>query len=216
MKSINFISPVPPKKQRALLIWLYGSAITFFVMISAVMYTHLLKRETGHRMTTQLTELKTHTTHLQNLKEQNEVLMQEKKMLEERLRRIQKIRHKSNNAFHLVTSLSLLIPQQVCLAEISGVPGKAITLKGFAKTTKAATEFFNKLLVSCPFITDLKLSSIMPAHEQKSGPLFTFTFEGTWQKELALFQMEPLSGEPLTAEPLTAPLSAEARLSTFE
>jgi Tfp pilus assembly protein PilN len=199
MKSINFISPVPPKKQKALLVWFYGSIFTFLALITVVMYHHLRKRELHQHISNQLTELKERTVQLQALKTKNEQLIQEKKLLQTRLQQVQKIRHKSNNAFHMVTSLSLLIPQAVCLTELTGAPGKTIVLKGVAKSAKAATEFFNKLLVSCPFIADLKLITIMPYTDAKQGPLCTFSFEGTWQKELALFSMESIS-VPIASE----------------
>lgn len=175
MKSINFIDPVPPHKQRELAYWFYGSTFFIIALLVGMIAIHYTRLRICGSTIAQLTELQDNTLQFERLHSRRKVLLQEQQDIKNRLQTLGGMRQKGGAAHRLLTMVARTIPHTVCLTSIEGEVGARIIITGQAEDAKAAVTFL-ELLNACPYVDDMHLTSI---GEQKK--LTTFVLQGTWK-----------------------------------
>lgn len=181
MKSINFISPVPPKKQQAFALWVYFSFCILALLLAALALLYLRHRNLHTQIASDLEELKKASSLFETYVEQKKALLQEKVMLEER---INKLRACTNNAKipqEFLTNLASITPPSVCLETVQGTLGGTMLIEGVTRDAQAVTSFLN-LLNNCPQLSDLTLLSLTPSEEKSPDgrPVMHFSLSGLW------------------------------------
>ena len=179
MKSINFIDPVPPHKQKSLIIWLYATVVGVIIFFIIVSYIHLNYLRLSHTLTQDLKDLKHHAAQLETTKQKQQTLEQTKKTLEERLNKLRSINENSHAPYSLLLMLATLTPHDICLTSCTAQPGKMVRLEGLAHTTKAVTNFMEALHNSQTF-KEINLMNLTTSHNTQGQQIIQFVLENAW------------------------------------
>ncbi len=175
MKSINFIDPVPPHKQRELQFWFYGSAFFIVAIVASMVIIHYTRLRVCSTTIQELSELQDNNIQFERLNSRKKLLLQEQQDIKHRLQSLGTMRQKSGAVHRLFTMLARTTPPDVRLMSIEGEVGGRITIIGEASDAKAAVTFL-ELLNAATYVDDMHLSSI---GEQKK--ITTFILQGTWK-----------------------------------
>ncbi len=182
MKSINFINPVPPKKQRGIILWFYSSLILSATCITFLGYFHIYRTKRAHQLAQDLHELKIKSAEFDEYSNKKRSLQKNRVALEDQLKTLRSFHNHIDHPHALLAMLAALTPSTICLSSIEGNPGKSIVIEGLATNAHAATQFLNKLN-NGQQITDLKLSLLVPSQEKspQGASLVQFKYEGSWK-----------------------------------
>jgi|SRR5579859_1896731 len=178
MKSINFIDPVPPQKQKALLTWLYTTAIITFIFIFILFYIHIKHVRISHTLAQDLKDLRQQTAEYDATKKRQQSLEASKKVLEERLHKLRSVHEESQAPYSLLLMLAMLTPTDICLSSCNVQPGKIAHLEGMARHAKAVTKFI-EALHNCQLFKEVRLASLTTSEAEDS--LMHFIIEGVWE-----------------------------------
>jgi Tfp pilus assembly protein PilN len=179
MKSINFIDPVPPHKQKALIIWLYTTAGAMIIFFMVAFYVHLHYLRMSHGLSQDVRDLKLHAVQLETTKQKKVTLEQTKKTLEQRLHKLRTINENSHAPYSLLLMLATLTPHEVCLTACVAQPGKTVRLEGLAYTTKAVTVFM-EALQNCQAFKEVNLMGLTTTPNPEGHPTIQFAIENSW------------------------------------
>lgn len=182
MQSINFIDPVPPQKQRALIIWLYSSVVGVLVLLSTMFYIHIQHMRIAHRIAHNVNDLKQHTSQFDTLVKTKQQLENNKKQLDVRLQKLQALHQSSQAPYLLLLELASITPADtICLTNCDAIPGKSVHLEGLAHTVKGVTSFIDDLQKSHLF-KDVSLASLITAENNKES-IIRFALDCVWNDE---------------------------------
>ena len=188
MKSINFINPVPPKKQRALTHWFYGSIIIFIFFAIGIGYFSMHYKQIVTQGLQEIEKLKKYAVAFEAFVAKKQSLVNQKKLLEERLQKIKTLNHSTQNPHDLLKAVAIVTPASICLVSINGEPGNSITIEGLAQDPLSVTKF-GEMLNANPQLTDLTLAYLEKTAEKEANiPLFRFKLEGFWELSRPLEQ----------------------------
>ncbi len=179
MKSINFIDPVPPHKQKALIIWVYTTAVGIIIFFIIASYVHLNYLRISHTLSQDLKDLQLHAAQLETTKQKKVTLEQTKKTLEDRLHKLRSINENSHAPYSLLLMLATLTPKEICLTSCTAKPGKMVRLEGLAHTTKAVTAFMDALQ-NCQAFKEVNLMGLTTTPNPDGQPIIQFIIENTW------------------------------------
>jgi Tfp pilus assembly protein PilN len=174
MKSINFINPVPPQKQKELAYWFFGSIAFLALLVSSLTILHY--KSTVHyqalrREIYQLSEITAHTESFLGKKEQ---LIKVKQALDQQLTLLAHQRTTAQAPYQLLANLARLIPNSCCLTKLEAHTNSQIVIAGIAHNAKSVATFID-LLNACPQIHDPRLTTLKPQDKYTA-----FTILGTW------------------------------------
>jgi Tfp pilus assembly protein PilN len=193
MESINFINPVPHQKQKALILWFYGSLLLLILLLGSLTYFYVIRTRACNQLVKKVNELKHQTMVLEALTVENQKLVEAKKKLEEQLQEIKALLHHDLETPHdLMLNLATLIPEHMCLTILDGKPGASIVLEGFAYDAQTITQFLHALQ-NCPLIANMHLVSITKNSLESSKPLLKFTLQGLWKLQQRAKDYERIS-----------------------
>lgn len=176
MKSINFINPVPPKKQRELTYWVYSSCGVFVIWFCILAIVHhqtsfhyrMIKREAQELLET--------TDQQKNLAHKKEQLCKTKSALDQQLKTLTHQRQIATAPFQLLADLSRIIPATCCLTSLQAHISGHFMVTGLARNAKAVATFID-LLNSCVHLDDPRLITLAPNPLKESA----FSIAGTWK-----------------------------------
>ncbi len=189
MKSINFIDPVPPQKQRELQLWFYGSACFIIALVISMVVVHYARLRICSSTIQELTELQGNNVQFEQFNHRKKMLLKEQQDIQQRLQTLGNMRQKNGAAHRLLTMLARTIPTTVRITNIEGELGARITMVCEAADAKAAVTFL-ELLNASPYVDDMHLTSI---GEQKK--IITFTLQGTWKDAAESVQQHEFPAE---------------------
>ena len=177
MNDINFIKPIPPKKQEELIRWytrsLLASGILMIMLTGTTIY-----------QVYKLIKLKQHQKQLQQTqsaftKEQEKlsILQKTHESLEKRIKKIESITDNPKNPALFLEELSKLIPPDVALAQYKQ-QHKMIELEGQALATQSVMNFLQALNQSQHF-KEMQIRSMQQDTQNADGQsLVRFVIKG--------------------------------------
>lgn len=176
MKSINFINPVPPQKQKELTYWFYGSVAMLCVwvaLLGVIYYQNALHYRLVQQEAHELLET---TSQQKSLVTKKENLLKVKDALDHQLKVMTHQRQMASAPFQLLADLARIIPQSCCLTSLQAHISGQCTITGLARDTKAVATFID-LLNSCVHLDDPRLVTLTPNPHKESA----FSIAGTWK-----------------------------------
>jgi len=176
MKSINFINPVPPQKQKELTYWFYGSVslLVVWVCLLGIIY---YQNSVHYRLVKQEAhELLETTSQQQSLATKKESLIKIKQALDHQLKVMTHQRQMARAPFQLLADLARIIPPACCLTNVQADISGHCMITGLARNAKAVATFID-LLNSCVHLDDPRLVTLTPDPQRDSA----FSIAGTWK-----------------------------------
>lgn len=164
----NYITPLPPKEQKALYQWYTVSAYLIIglcstlVIINIYQYMNVKKIQRTHKA------LHTSLQQMQHEIPKYELLKQENETLQKRIAKIELIKNKQTfNPLSSLEDLAQYIPSNVCLTEFNCSKKNNLSFQGYAQTAESAVSFLSELK-KLPHMTHLQLTSLSPIQFQKN------------------------------------------------
>jgi Tfp pilus assembly protein PilN len=182
MKSINFIKPIPPKRQQAFAFWLYASLFILIALAITLAYFYINHLSLQAQINSDLEELKKTTASFDTYVTQKKQLQQEKTLLEDRLIKVRACTNNAPTPQELLAQLAQITPPSLCLSTLQGTLGGKIIVEGTTHNAQAVTSFLN-LLNNCSQLNDLSLTSLAPTEEKSphGEKLMRFSISGVWK-----------------------------------
>lgn len=180
MKSINFIKPLPPKKQRRLAFWFNGSLFLLTSLIFGLMYFYLIQTQQMYQLQREVHELQKKATLFDEYATRKNELQKNKTFFETQLTTLRSFHHQIEGSHHLLSSLAVMTPSSICLSSVNGTPGKLLSLEGVALDAHSVTNFLQKFHNDTT--SNMKLAYVTPASQTspQGKSLVEFKFEGRW------------------------------------
>jgi Tfp pilus assembly protein PilN len=174
MKSINFINPVPPQKQKELAYWLYGSIALLMALVTGLMVLHYKGTRHCQLLLREVHQLRELVSQTQPLAAKRDNLARMKQTLDQHLQLTTRQRAQGQIPEQLLTQLARIIPTSCCLTKLEALPNGVLQISGIGHHAKAVATFLD-LLSACQQIDDPRLASLSPAKKHTS-----FAIVATW------------------------------------
>ena len=175
MKSVNFINPVPPQKQKELGLWFYGSVATLTALIFGLSGLYYHSKKHCCALAYEVKQLQEITQHAKQLASKREKLVVIKEALDRQLHAVSAQRNHAQTPHQILTTIARIIPASCRLTKLEAHPSGEIHIHGESNHAKACAAFLD-LLSSCPQINDARLASLSP-----SKHLTSFIIIGSWK-----------------------------------
>lgn len=182
MKSINFIEPVSPQKQKALTWWFYVSLFLFILLGATFMVISAMRRQAYYHLTNEMQEFKQQVSSFDNCAQLKHQLLAKKNTLEQRLHSVAQWHTTAAMTHDLLTMLTTITPPAICLTTCEAVPGSSLKLCGLSKNAVAVASFI-ELLNAHPQFSDIHLLELKPSSEKspRHETLVQFSCAGSWK-----------------------------------
>lgn len=158
MKQINLLKPLPPKKQQSINRWLQLSLAALCTLLVAIAFVQIRQ---WHQLKNATTILRQLEKSGQSLASNNTQDLQEKKMLQNKLTKVERITHGSDNPSIYLREIAQQLPNNARITSLKREPGKHVQIHGLAKTNSAVTLFLQNMNKSVHFHTS-KLNYLKP------------------------------------------------------
>jgi Tfp pilus assembly protein PilN len=185
MKSINFINPVPPQKQKELTYWFFGSIAILVLLIASLGILHYKSMRHYHGLRQELLQLTEITAQTESLKGKKERLLKIQHSLDQQLHMLAHQRTTGQAPYQLLANLARIIPSSCCLTKLDAQTNGPISIAGIGHNAKAIATFID-LLNACPQLDDPRLTTLTPSQKNTA-----FTIIGTWNLNPQSTNTEP-------------------------
>lgn len=193
MKSINFINPIPPRKQKAFIHWFIVSLSLLGTTILGIGFLHYRYLSALSQASYDVEVLQSETTTGRSLFEQKQQHEKNIAQLETRMRMLQTLKNSDVTTLELFQHLTQATPSDICLTslELSQPSEKksesekqqTILIKGLSRTSAAITTFLTKVTAH-PSLTTVRITNLTSATQPTDAPkLLEFTYQGTMVTE---------------------------------
>ncbi|MBN1549338.1 PilN domain-containing protein [Candidatus Babeliales bacterium] len=167
--SINFINPVPPKKQRAIVVWMYTSMISLFGILAVMSHTYLEKQRDVRRLHADITVLKQQVSGFEDSAQNKRTLIEQKESLTKEFAELKQVM-RSWIPFTVVYGLAPILPHDVRLTQVS-ITETSLSIEGISRDVYALNAFTEKL-DTIPSVKKAHLASLA-SRETDTGDLTT-------------------------------------------
>lgn len=182
MKSINFIKPLPPKKQRLIALWLYSSLFLIIAFLAGATYLQFFRLRQAQQLAEDLGTLQQKSAAFEDYVTKKNVLTKNKLLLEEQLSTLRSFHNQIESMHGLLSALATLTPPTIRLLSLKGKPNETLTIEGFAVNAQAVTQFLQNLSQT-EIVQNLKLIHLLPDEEKSPDgkAVLRFKTEGSWK-----------------------------------
>jgi len=170
MKPINFINPLPPKRQRELLWWMRLTVIGSFMIIFSVSFTSFRNLKLIQQLKQTKALLAESVTTFDVISEKKQKLTREMKSLHTFFEQIAKLKTKSKKPLNHLIAFAKSLPAGTTFNSLS-LSGKRIEIEGNSSTAGDVILLIQRLTASPYFhavkLINLKQEGDRPTNHQK-------------------------------------------------
>ncbi|MFC1842861.1 PilN domain-containing protein [Candidatus Dependentiae bacterium] len=171
MEKINFIDTEKLKKYQDMLQWLRLSAMLIGITITILSFISITQTRKLSNIKKVIKDQKKEIIHLDKVLKEKAKLKKQKKLLQNKLAHINKLKTSPKKEFDILLNIHKLFPKGANLQLIS-VNKNEITISAESTSDKLATKLSQKI-AKLPYVKSAKLASM-----QKNNNKFMFQIKG--------------------------------------
>lgn len=177
MNNLNFINPVPPRKEREVRVWFSSTLVLFCAIIVAVSSLHFVQLRMLKKITLEKKSLLNKVQDFDAALEAQHKLKQEEEALTKRLHDISEQTNNPKNPVEYLTTIAQACAREVEIQSLK-IENEGLEIAAQCTNQQEATRFIEKLADSSYF-KDLTLTSLnTSAKKNTEKELIDFRIQG--------------------------------------